>query len=50
MICVCGCSDDLHEEIDDPYDKDGGMITGPCEACECEEFSEDIDEDELEVE
>jgi hypothetical protein len=50
MICVCGHSDDLHKEVPDPYDKDGGMIIGPCTACECEEFCEDIDGDELEVE
>jgi hypothetical protein len=50
MTCVCGHSDDMHKEIPDPYDENGGTITGPCTACECEEFCEDIDEDELEVE
>lgn len=47
MTCVCGHSDDLHNEIPDPYDENGGMITGPCSICACTEFVEDIDEDEL---
>lgn len=48
MTCVCGHSDDLHEFIEDSDDT--GMIFGGCEACECSEFKEDIDEDELEKE
>jgi hypothetical protein len=38
MVCVCGHSDDLHDE------------EAACVACECEGFMEDVDEDELEGE
>jgi hypothetical protein len=50
MICVCGHSDDLHADVHDPYDENGGEIVGACVACECNKFIEDIDRDELEVE
>ena len=50
MTCICGHCDDVHKDIPDPYDENGGMITGSCGACECNYFCEDIDRDELEGE
>jgi len=47
MTCVCGHTDDLHEEIDKTFE---WLELGECTACECKEFKEDIDADELEVE
>jgi len=44
MTCVCGHSDDLHK-YNVLKEK-----SGSCMECECKEFSEDIDRDELEVE
>lgn len=41
MTCVCGHSDDVHD-IDDEQTV--------CTLCQCDEFCEDIDEDELEEE
>jgi hypothetical protein len=45
MTCVCGHSDDLHEECDD---EDNVILEG-CKACICTEFCGD-DRDELEIE
>jgi hypothetical protein len=50
MTCVCGHSDDLHETIVSDDDTSMGVVIGSCNVCECKEFTEDIDEDELEVE
>lgn len=47
MTCVCGHSDDLHESIDGNFE---WQEFGECTACDCKEFSEDIDRDELEIE
>lgn len=44
MTCVCGHSDDLHKEIA------SFEILVECTVCECDEFCEDIDKDELEIE
>jgi hypothetical protein len=52
VTCVCGHSDDLHGEIDND-EVDGAVkefTLGSCTVCECIEFCEDIDRDELEVE
>lgn len=50
MTCVCGHSDDLHETVASDDETSMGIAIGECNACECTEFSEDIDRDELEVE
>lgn len=42
MTCVCGHSEDMHDEA---LNGDG-----PCIACDCRHFEEDIDRDELEKE
>jgi len=38
MKCVCGHEDDIH--------KDNTEGDGPCTACSCGSFEEDIDDDE----
>ena len=43
MTCICGHSDDLHEEIDKTFE---WLELGECNECECKKFSEDIDGDE----
>jgi hypothetical protein len=52
MTCVCGHSDDLHSEVDNDEGNSSyeEFTIGSCTACECIEFCEDIDRDELEVE
>lgn len=48
MTCVCGHSDDLYViKIKGAVDL---LVIGQCVVCLCNEFTEDIDRDELEVE